>query len=503
MKMRLFLSVVAFLAAGAFDGVMAQQAASRPQVALLIGNAKYPDSETPLKEPVNDVRAMAEELRRQGFDVDVAENASREALQRALTRFYGKISNGSVALLFFSGYGVQSSKQTYLVPVDAQLWAEGDVKRDGMSLDSALGEMNARGAKVKIAVLDASRRNPFERRFRSFSAGLAPVAAPVGTLVMYSAAPSAVMNDAAGERGTFVTELIKQISTPGATAEEAFNRTRTGVSRATQGEQVPWLSSSLGEDFAFGQSGSRPSVASAPVAAAPASAAPTATAPAPAAPPPVSVTTVLPPAPVANAPIPAPSGVAKTAPPGGQPAPKPPASPSTAAPAQATALADDPAIKELDTRIKLNPRDGGAFSRRGQVFATKGDYTRAIRDFDEAVRINPGDAEALNNRCWTRGVVGDLQAALRDCNRALEIKPRYPDAFDSRGLVNLKLGLATFAINDYDAALKLSPNLASSLYGRGLAKVRAGNRAEGDSDMASAKAINPNVADEFAGYGLR
>ena len=79
-----------------------------------------------------------------------------------------------------------------MIPVDAQIWTEADVRRDGFSLETVLGEINNRGAGVKIALIDASRRNPFERRFRSFSAGLAPVIAPNGTLVMYSAALSSV-----------------------------------------------------------------------------------------------------------------------------------------------------------------------------------------------------------------------------------------------------------------------------------------------------------------------
>ena len=77
-----------------------------------------------------------------------------------------------------------------MIPVDAQIWTEADVRRDGFGLETVLGEINSRGAGVKIALIDASRRNPFERRFRSFSAGLAPVIAPNGTLVMYSAALS-------------------------------------------------------------------------------------------------------------------------------------------------------------------------------------------------------------------------------------------------------------------------------------------------------------------------
>jgi len=76
-----------------------------------------------------------------------------------------------------------------MIPVDAQIWTEQDVRHDGISLETVLGEINSRGAGVKIALIDASRRNPYERRFLPhllLSAGLAPVIAPNGTLVMYS-----------------------------------------------------------------------------------------------------------------------------------------------------------------------------------------------------------------------------------------------------------------------------------------------------------------------------
>jgi len=76
-----------------------------------------------------------------------------------------------VALIFFSGFGVQSKRQSYMIPVDAQIWTERTCAAT-FQLETVLGEINGRGAGVKIALVDASRRNPFERRFRSFSAGL-------------------------------------------------------------------------------------------------------------------------------------------------------------------------------------------------------------------------------------------------------------------------------------------------------------------------------------------
>src|SRR3954452_5805996 len=243
--------------------VLAQQSDTR--VALLIGNAAYPDAEAPLRDPVNNVRSLADELRRTGFDVDIGENLTKEAMRAAIDRFYGKIKPGSTALFFFSGYGIQSDRQTFVIPVNSQIWTEADVRRDGYSLDLLLGEMNKKGAAVKIAILDASRRNPFERRFRAVAGGLAPASVPKSTVVMYAAAPGAVARD--GDRPVFVDELLKAIRAPGK-IEEAFNRAMVAVSRATKGEQIPWFSSSLVEDFSFVTAGrTTPGPAAAPVEA--------------------------------------------------------------------------------------------------------------------------------------------------------------------------------------------------------------------------------------------
>ena len=489
MKIRLALLLTLLFSVAS----VAPSFAAGERYALVIGNAKYPDAEAPLKEPINDARDIAEELKRDGFNVDIGENLTGEQMRRAFERLYGKIKPGSVALIFFSGFGVQSSRQSYMIPVDAQIWTEPDVRRDGFSLETVLGEINSRGAGVKIALIDASRRNPFERRFRSFSAGLAPVIAPNGTLVMYSAALSSVVSDNGSDRSLFVKELLKEIRTPDLMAEETLNRTRVGVTRASRQEQVPWISSSLAEDFSFIPSGSGPrptSQPSTPVATAPATPPVPAPAPAPV-PPPVAAPAPPPPPPAAQKPV---EGIPPPPPPA-----KPPESPSPAA----GTLADDPTIKSLNDRLKDNPDDAAALYRRGQVYASKGAYELAIKDFNNSLRLNPKDVEAFNNRCWARTVIGDLQAALKDCNEALRLRPNFVDALDSRGLVNLKSGQNKNAIADFDAALKINPRLTSSLYGRGLAKKRNGSISEGDLDINNAKAMDPNIVKEFADYGVQ
>jgi hypothetical protein len=495
MKIRLALLLTLFFSAAS----IVPSLGAGERFALVIGNAKYPDAEAPLKEPINDARDVADELKRDGFSVDIGENLTGEAMRRAFERLYGKVKPGSVVLIFFSGFGVQSNRQSYMIPVDAQIWTEADVRRDGFSLETVLGDINSRGAGVKIALLDASRRNPFERRFRSFSAGLAPVIAPNGTLVMYSAALSSVISDSGSDHSLFVRELLKEIRTPDLMAEETLNRTRLGVTRASRQEQVPWISSSLAEDFSFIPGGAGPRPASPPPPPPPVAAAPPPPLPPVAAPaPPPAQVAVATPAPPPLPPPPAPPKQVEVA----IPPPAPPAKPAESG-NTVLALADDPTIKSLTAKLNDNPDDAAALYRRGQVYASKGAYELAIKDFNNSLRINPKDVEAYNNRCWARTVIGDLQAALKDCNEALRLRPNFVDALDSRGLTNLKSGQTKNAIADFDAALKINPRLTSSLYGRGLAKKRNGSISEGDLDINNAKAMDPNIAKEFADYGVQ
>src|SRR6187455_2449741 len=72
-------------------------AAAAERFALVIGNAKYPDAEAPLKEPINDARDVADELKRDGFSVDIGENLTGEGMRRAFERLYGKIKPGAIA----------------------------------------------------------------------------------------------------------------------------------------------------------------------------------------------------------------------------------------------------------------------------------------------------------------------------------------------------------------------------------------------------------------------
>src|ERR1700761_9209502 len=225
------------------------------RLALVIGNGHYPDAGDPLTQPINAARPLSGGLPRDGFDVDVIEDASRDDMTRAVERLKGKITADSVVMLFFGGYGVQAGRESFMIPVDATIWKEADVRRTGVSVEGVLGAMQEKGARAKLVVIDASRRNPYERRFRSYSHGLAPITAPDNALILSSATPGKVVEDANGKHSALIGELLNHISTKTVGAEAAFYKTRIAVSKASDGEQVPAVSSSLLEDVRFGSDG--------------------------------------------------------------------------------------------------------------------------------------------------------------------------------------------------------------------------------------------------------
>ena len=222
------------------------------RVALVIGNGHYPDANAPLTQPINDARALTGALRHDGFDVDVVEDASKDDITRAVERLKAKIRPDSVVMLFFGGYGIQAGRESYMIPVDAAIWKEADVRRDGVSIESVLEVMKQQGACAKLVVIDASRRNPYERRFRAFSHGLAPINAPDNTLILSSATPGKVADDSKGQYSVLMSELLTNINAQALGAEAIFNKTRVAISRASDGEQVPSVSSSLMEDVRLG-----------------------------------------------------------------------------------------------------------------------------------------------------------------------------------------------------------------------------------------------------------
>ena len=233
-----------------------------PRVALVIGNDAY--RLNPLRNPVNDAKTIAETLKRFGFRVVLRENLTQKEMQRSITDFGRKVRGGGTAVFYYAGHGIQLDGKNYLIPIDADIGREGDIRLETIDLDAVLDQV--RGNSENVIILDACRDNPFQQRVRSVSPGLASIDAPLGTLIAYATAPGKVASDGAGANGLYTTELVKAIEKPGLRIEDIFKRTRAAVAQRSQNAQIPWeLSSLLGDVYFTPAAKSRPGP-SAPVA---------------------------------------------------------------------------------------------------------------------------------------------------------------------------------------------------------------------------------------------
>ncbi len=225
----------------------AQPARPEPRVALLIGNSAY--KESPLRNPVNDVRAMAQRLRELGFTVMAHENASKKTMESSIIEFGRRLAEGGVGAFYYAGHGLQVRGRNYLVPVDAEIDDEATVRVAAVDVELLLEQMTEAKNRVNMVILDACRNNPFERRMRGASRGLAAVDAARGTLVAYATAPGSVAADGDGKNGLYTEELLEALREPGLKVEEVFKRVRINVTRRSKGAQTPWESSSLTGDL--------------------------------------------------------------------------------------------------------------------------------------------------------------------------------------------------------------------------------------------------------------
>ncbi len=240
----------------------ASGAAEDRQVALVIGNSAYRIGA--LKNPVNDAQAVAGALRGLGFDVALRENTSLREMIEAFRQFSLAARTARVRVVFYAGHGVQVKGRNYLLPVDTEIRAEDEVPAKSADLNELLDRLGGMQQGINIVILDACRNNPFSGaeilgpdgrrlKFRGATpAGLAPVEAPLGSMVAFSTAPGGVALDNPGEKNSLYTKhLLGFIQSPGLPVELLFKQVRLSVARETGRVQVPWESSSLTGDYCF------------------------------------------------------------------------------------------------------------------------------------------------------------------------------------------------------------------------------------------------------------
>ena len=227
--------------------------ASASRVALVIGNSAYRSA--PLRNPVNDARAMATALRNLNFAVTPLLDASRKQMYDAVEAFKARLRQGGVGVFYFAGHGVQLDGENYLLPVDSEISSESDVRHGTVPAGWVVEKIQESGNGLNVVILDACRNLPsFARGWRSPAAGLASMKASSGLLIAYSTAPGEVASDGQGVNSLYATHLLTSLRTPGQTVEQLFRAVRTAVvaDPANEKSQTPWESSSLtGADFCF------------------------------------------------------------------------------------------------------------------------------------------------------------------------------------------------------------------------------------------------------------
>ena len=240
----------------------AARAAAGSRVALVIGNADYKVGA--LKNPVNDAKAVATSLRSLGFEVTHRENASLREMIDAFQQFSTQSRNAEVRVVYYAGHGVQLRGRNYLLPVDTEIRAEDEMPNKSADLNEFLDRLGGIKQGINVVILDACRNNPFSGseivgpdgrrlKFRGATpAGLAPVEAPLGSMIAFSTAPGGVALDNPQEKNSLYTKhLLEQLQSPGLPVELLFKRVRLAVAKETGRVQVPWESSSLTGDFCF------------------------------------------------------------------------------------------------------------------------------------------------------------------------------------------------------------------------------------------------------------
>jgi hypothetical protein len=220
-----------------------------PRIALVIGNSSY--ARGPLKNPVNDANAIAAQLTRTGFKVTLLKNAGKKEMDAAVASFSEELAGQKmVGLFYFAGHGMQLNWRNYLIPVDARILGPEDVQTQAVDVAAFLDNLRRAKNPMSVIILDACRNNPFGAR-KDDAKGLSQMDAPPGTLLAYATAPGNVAQDGDGANGLYTEHLLRQISVPEARIEDVFKKTRFGVRRDSTGQQLPWESTSLEEDFYF------------------------------------------------------------------------------------------------------------------------------------------------------------------------------------------------------------------------------------------------------------
>jgi hypothetical protein len=242
--LRLILSLLLFLIS------TSTVASTLEKYALVIGNSDYDIGA--LNNPVNDATDIAIRLKSLGFNVSRLLNANLREMDQAIRIFTKQLTGkNKVGLFYFAGHGIELDGRNYLIPVNADIEIATDLKYSAVDAGRVLDGMEYAGNGLNMVILDACRNNPFKRRFRSVTNGLAKMEAPKGSLLIYATSPGDVADDGDARNGVFTRHFLESLAKPGLKPYEVFTETASGVIRETQDKQRPYIEGYITGTFYF------------------------------------------------------------------------------------------------------------------------------------------------------------------------------------------------------------------------------------------------------------
>ena len=250
---RLATSVLVVFATLAILSTFSAAVAER-RVALVIGNGAYKNA-THLPNPTNDARDVAAALGRTGFDVILGLDLDRAGMDDHAVRFARAAREADVALFYYSGHAMQFAGVNYLMPIDARLADEADLRRLA-KIDEIVADLQ-QARNLRILVLDSCRDNPLAEELKrsigrtraaAISNGLAKIDSPQGMIVAYSTQAGRTAEDGTGRNSPYTAAFLRHVE-----AQEeigtVFRRVSADVYEATKRTQLPELSLSLIGEF--------------------------------------------------------------------------------------------------------------------------------------------------------------------------------------------------------------------------------------------------------------
>jgi tetratricopeptide (TPR) repeat protein len=479
------------------------------RLALVIGNGDYTDVGK-LKNPSNDATKITQALREVGFDVILLKNGGQQQMDAAIGEFSQKLRQSDVGLFYYAGHATQVEGENYLIPVDAKISGEENVRYASVALGKVLGSMKSSGNSMNLILLDACRNNPYPTSSRSSSRGLNLVAAAEGTLISFATGPNQVAADGNGQNSPYTTGILKYIQEAGLPVELMFKKVRQSVAEETEKNgkrQVTWEQGNLMGNFSF-----KPS------------------------------NTFSTPTPSSSKPLPPISSSPKPIDPLAPEGVEPPATYSAAsnsvlspevtakhffdygqkkyAEMRSLESIDDFNKKQSDESIekerikiqecilayneaiKLQPEQSLYYYHRGRARLDIDDHNGAFSDYSKAIELKPNFADAFEQRAIIENMRGNYKDVLLDLSRSLAIKPNIAN-YHFRARVRTRMGDRKGAIEDYSQSIMMESS-PSNYVQRGQAYRHAGDLRSAISDFSEAiKIAKPTDSNVYYAYQYR